>query len=105
MIRFFFYDKLTNIELIKKISDDFTINDGYVMIQNKDNLLENIGDKIINNNLLYGKIVYFNMNIYDVLKKINEINECRNNTKTKYTINSIIANKNVDEKYQSYIIY
>jgi len=105
MIKFFFYDKLTNIELIKKISDDFIIYDGYVMIQNKDDLLENIGNKIINNNLLYGKIVKFNMNLLEVLQKINKICECRDKINKKYTINTIIANKNVDEKYQSYIIY
>ncbi len=103
MISFFFYDKLTNIELIKKISNDFIIYDGYITIQN--NLLESLNEKITNNKFLYGKIVYFNMNLYDVLKRINEINECRNNTKTKYTINTIIANKNIDEKYQTYIIY
>ena len=105
MISFFFYDKLTNIELIKKISNDFIIYDGYVTIQNNDSLLENVREKIINNNILYGKIVYFNMNLYDVLKKINEIYECRIKNKIKYTIKTIIANKNINEKYKTYIIY
>jgi hypothetical protein len=102
MISFFFYDKLTNIDLIKKISNEFTIYDGYVIKHN--NLVEGLKEKLINNKL-YGKIVYFNMNLEDVLKRINEIYECRNKTQTKYTINTIIANKNIDEKYQTYIIY
>ena len=105
MISFFFYDKFTNNELIKKISNDFIIYDGYVIVENTDSLLENVREKIINNNILYGKIVYFNMNLYDVLKKINEINECRTINKIKYTIKTIIANKNINEKYKTYIIY
>ena len=54
MISFFFYNKLTNIELIKKINNNFKIYDGYITIQNYDNennLLE-IDDKSTNNKLL-----------------------------------------------------
>jgi hypothetical protein len=77
MVRFFFYNKLTNIELIKKINENFEIYDGYIIIQNYDivnNLLE-ISDKSLNNNkLLYGKIVNFNMKLDDIIKKLMNLN-------------------------------
>ena len=45
MVLFFFYKNMSNIELIKKINSIFTINDGYVLIENyEDNILT------INNN-------------------------------------------------------
>jgi hypothetical protein len=107
MISFFFYNKLTNIELIKKINNNFKIDDGYILIQNydsKNNLLE-ICDKSINNKLLCGKIVNFNMDLYDILKKINEIEECKFENRIKYTIKTIWANKIGGGKYKTYIIY
>ena len=87
MVLFFFYDKLTNIELIRKINEIFEMNDGYIFINkydNVNNILE-ISDKSINNNiLLHGKIVNFNMNLEDIIIKINEMEECRFKNKLKY---------------------
>ena len=43
MVKFFFYNNLTNVELIKKINNNFEICDGHIIIQNYDlenNLLE-----------------------------------------------------------------
>ena len=92
MVKYFFYNKLTDPELIKKISKKILIYDGYIIIQNYDknnNILE-ISDKTVNNNiLLYGKIVDFDMNIYDVIKKINEIQELSLEHKTKYEFKEI----------------
>ena len=101
MVRFFFYNKLTNIEIINKINNNFEIYDGYIIIQNYDsenNLLE-ISDKSLNNNkILYGKIVDFNMKIDDIIKKINEIDECKLENKIKYTLEEIWTNKTFGEK-------
>lgn len=105
---FFFYDKLTNIELINRINQYFEINDGYILINKYDsvnNILE-ISDKAINNNvLLHGKIINFNMKIEDIIKKINEIEECRFKNKTTYTMETILANKKNGESCKTYIIY
>jgi len=46
-----------------------------------------------NNKLLYGKIVKFIMNLDDIIKKINEIEECRIENRTKYTLTTIWTNK------------
>ena len=108
MVKFFFYNKLTNIELIKKISNNFEISDGYILIENYDidnNILE-ISNKSLNNNkLLYGKIVDFNMKIDDIIKKINEIEECKLENKTNYTLETIWTNKTYGCTYKAYIIY
>ena len=80
MVRFFFYNKLTNLELINKISNNFERYDGYILIKNYDtenNLLEIDEQSSYNNKLLYGKIVNFNMKIDDIINKIEEIEECK----------------------------
>jgi len=108
MVKFFFYDKLTDLELIKKINNNFEIYDGYIVMQNYDienNILE-INNKISKNNkLLYGKIVNFNMKLYDVIKKINEIDECKLENKLKYSLEEILINKTFGGTYKAYIIY
>jgi len=53
---------------------------------------------------LYGKIVDFDMNIYDVIKKINEIQELSLEHKTKYEFKEIWANKTFGGTYKVYII-
>jgi hypothetical protein len=96
MVLFFFYDKLSNPELIKKISESFEITDGYILINTYDsskNILEISDDSINNKTLLHGKIVNFNMKMEDIVSKINEIQECKFKNKTKYTMETILANK------------
>ena len=108
MVLFFFYNKLTNIELIKKINKCFEIKDGYVLINNYDNVnnIINISDKSIDNNiLLKGKIVNFNMKIEDIIIKINEIEECRFKNKITYIMNTIWASKETGGLCKTYIIY
>ena len=107
MVKFFFYNKLTNVELVKRINNNFDIYDGYILIKNYDsenNLLE-IDDTSLNNKLLYGKIVDFNMKLEDVIKKINEIDECKFKNKIIYTLEQIWTNKVFGGTYKAYIIY
>ena len=108
MTLFFFYDKLTNIELIKKIGNCFEMYDGNVLINKYDkiNHIIQISDQSINNNiLLHGKIINFNMKIEDIIIKINEIKECRFKNKMIYTMDTILANKKCGEVCKTYIIY
>jgi len=108
MVRFFFYNKLTNVELIEKISNKFEIYDGYIIIQNYDIENDNleISKKSLNNNkLLYGKIVDFNMNLDNIIKKINEIEDCNFKNKIKYLLEEIWTNKTFGGTYKAYIIY
>ena len=108
MISFFFYNKLTNVELIKKINTRFEICDGFIIVHNYDretHILE-ISDDILNNNkALPGKIVTFNMCLDDIIKKINEIEEVKTTNKIKETVTTIWANKPLGGKCKTYIIY
>lgn len=104
MVNFFFYKKLTNIDLINKINIDFKIEDGSILVQKYDtenNILE-INDNIENNTfLLHGKIVTFNMKFEDVIKKINEMKEIINeNNQELFNLKKISVNKK-----EAYIIY
>jgi formyltetrahydrofolate synthetase len=108
MVKFFFYNKLTNIELIKKININFEIYDGYTIIQNYDienNILEINNKSSKNNKLLYGKIVNFDMTLDDIIKKIYEIDECKLENKIKYSLQEIWTNKTAGGTYKAYIIY
>lgn len=108
MVKIFFYDKLNDVELIRKISNNFTIHDGYIIIKNYDienNILEISSNSNINNKILCGKIVSFNMDIDNILKKINEIEEYKfNNDKIRCSLNIIWANKFFGGLYETYII-
>lgn len=108
MVKFFFYNKLTNVELIKRINNNFEIYDGYILIQNynsEKNLLEISDNSLNNNKLLYGKIVDFNMKLDDIIKKINEIEDCKLENKIKYSLEQIWTNKTFGGAYKAYIIY
>jgi hypothetical protein len=107
MVKFFFYNKFTNIEVIKKITTNFQIFDGYIIIQNYDpenDILEISNNSINNNKLLYGKIVNFYMKFDDIIKKISEIEECKINNKIKYTVKTMWVNKQFGGTYKAYII-
>lgn len=59
---FFFYNKLMNEELIKKINNNYTIEDAYILVENYDYLTNNlkIGNETKNRNtILFGKLVLF----------------------------------------------
>jgi hypothetical protein len=98
MISFFFYNKLKNQELINKIQKDVVIIDGYIKCKE-------INDNEINDNeILYGKIVDFTLNLEDIIKKINIIEECKTN-KTKYTLKKVIGYTMTESTRELYIIY
>lgn len=109
MVLFFFYNQLTNLELIKKINKTFEIYDGYIMIKNYDkenNILEISDKNMYNNTLLYGKMVNFNMTMEDIIAKINQIDECKfKNRNTNYILDTIWANKQTGGVYKANIIY
>jgi hypothetical protein len=107
MVKFFFYNNLTSIEVIKKINNTFEFWDGYIIIQNYDktnNILEISKNRLNNNKLLYGKLVDLNMKMDDIINKINEIEECKLN-KIKYTLETVWVNKVFGGTYKAYIIY
>jgi hypothetical protein len=94
MISFFFYNKLKNPELIYKIQKDVVITDGYIKCK-----------EINDDEILYGKIVDFTLNLEDIIKKINSIEECKT-TKTKYTLKKVIGYTIMTESTRElYIIY
>jgi len=98
-----------NTELIKKINNHYTIQDGYVIVESYNNELSRlkIGEKNENKNtLLKGKIVQFNTMAQDVLEKINEIPECKIQEKIdKYTVEKVWATRHTGGHLQTYIIY
>lgn len=93
IISFFFYNKLKNPELINKIQKDVVITDGYIKCK-----------EINDNKILYGKIVDFTLNLEDIIKKINIIEECKTN-KTKYTLKKVIGYTMTESTRELYIIY
>jgi len=92
MVLFFFHNKLTSKELIDKISSNYKIIDGCIMIQDY-SLIDNkiiIGNHENNNKILQGKLVEFNMSLTDVIYKINSIDECKSNDiNKKYIVKTI----------------
>lgn len=109
MVLFFFYENLTNIELIKKINHHFEIIDGHIYIQNYDkemNVLTINDDITLNDTILHGKIVNFNMKLENILSKIYEMDECKfKNKNDRYTLNTISANGQNGDVYRVNIIY
>lgn len=108
MSLFFFYNKLTNIELIKKISKNFEIIDGYVLVDKYDesNNIIQINNTKNNDVILNGKIVNFlNMKIENIIIKINELEELKDYNRIKYTMETIWATKINGGVCKTYIIY
>ena len=108
MISFFFYNKLTNPEIISKINDNYEISDGVINVQQSNidaNFIE-ISDDPVNNTIqLSGKIVKFDMKIGFIIKKIHESEAIQSANKTKYTIKTIIVTNTLGETCETYIIY
>jgi len=107
MVSFFFYKNFVNTNLIKQISTNFEIDDGYIIVKKYDsenNILE-IDDNE-NNIILYGKIVNFNIKLEEIIKKINDLHEfIKDKNKNKYTLNTVWVNKKSGGLCKSYIIY
>lgn len=108
MVCFFFYDKLTDPELINMINPEFEICSGFVRVNNYDKQTNSlsIDDNSENNKtILWGKIIIFNMTTEDVLLKINNIHECRFVGRNKYTMREILTTNSRGEIKNAYIIY
>jgi glycine cleavage system H lipoate-binding protein len=101
MSTFFFYNNLKNVELIKKINNHFTIEDGYITLESCDPSLKGENE---NENTLKGKIVHFNTTLQDVLEKINDIPECKSEKKDKYRVEKVWVTRN-GSRSEAYIIY
>jgi hypothetical protein len=108
MISFFFYNKLTNPEIISKINDNYEISDGFINVQQSNidaNFIEISNDPANNTIQLNGKIVKFDMKIGFIVKKIHEIEAIQSANKTKYTIQTITATNTLGGTCDTYIIY
>ena len=108
MVLFFFYNKLTNKELIDKISTNYKIIDGSVLVQdyNQSNNKIMVSDSKNNNKIIQGKLVEFNMSLSDIIQKINLIDECKSDEiNKKYIVETIQATCTNNKIHNPYIIY
>jgi hypothetical protein len=107
MVSFFFYNKMSNPDMVKQISPTFDITDGYIIIESYDreNNILTINNKSENNNtILYGKIVDFsNMELEAIVEKLGNTQECKLK-KEKYRLDTIWANKKFGGVCKTYII-
>lgn len=108
MISFFFYDKLTNPDLISKINPVYEISDGFINVKThnaNENSIE-IDDDPANNTIqLSGKIVTFDMRISAIIQKIHELKEIHFENRTKYTLKSVLATNNLGETQETNVIF
>ena len=101
----FVYNKLLNSDLLDRIDNDYIDYPGYVMIENidTDNNISINDEEKLNQTMLKGKIVIFNMSLNEILEKINQIKDCFSKKKTIILkIKSYDSNK---KEYNVYILY
>ena len=105
MVEFFFFNNLKEDSLLKKINQQYIIQDAYIYVKDNKNLNNIIidTDDTKNKDKLIGKYVSFlNMTMDDILKQINGLNI---GTKDKYEIRQIKCYlKNSVEKFVYLII-
>jgi hypothetical protein len=106
---FFFYNNLSDLDLLKRISHTFEVCDGYIIVENYEkqkNILEINENPMKNNTVLNGKIVSFKLKFEDVVAKLCRFDECKfDNKDTKYKIEQLWANKQTGGVCKTYIIY
>jgi len=108
MISFFFYNKLTNPDLISKINPIYEISDASINVKthNATNNSIDIDDDSANNTIqLSGKLVSFDMRISEIIKKIHELEEIHSDNRTKYTLKSVLATNNLGETHTTNILF
>ena len=108
MISFFFYNKLTNLDLISKINPVYEISDGFINVKTHDtnNNSIDIDDDQANNTIqLAGKILIIEMRISEIIKKIHELEEIHSDNRIKYTLKSVLATNNLGETKNTNIIF
>jgi len=102
--RFFFYHKLKNIELVKKLDPQCDCRDGRVLIEDFDEQSGRL--HLGNNTLLSGKLVTFNHSLSTILDKINDIHPMISiDNKPSYEISKILVDQGVFGACEAYIIH
>jgi len=97
---FFFYNNFKNTKLLDKISTDYIITDGYINIKSYTNYILDLKGS---DEQLLGKIVYFNLNVENILEKINKLKNL--DYRDRYIIQKIDVYKLDKSKETAYIIY
>jgi len=102
--RLFFYHKLKNLELVKKLDPHCECRDGCVLVEDFD---EQSGRLRLGNNILIsGKLVTFNHSLSTILDKINEIRPMISiDNKPSYEISKILVDQGVFGSCEAYIIH
>jgi hypothetical protein len=107
MTYFFFYNNLINDELLQKIDIKYEKINGYIYIKEQDNNLNIDIDDLdsFNNIILDGVIINFNLDLVEIVNKINNIEEIRIINKNKYCLKNIIGYNCENKKYSLYVIF
>lgn len=108
MVYFFFYNYLTNIELLNKIHPCHTIKIGYIYITefNKiDNKLILVSKDITQSKKLSGLLVYFELTLEEILQKIENIDEIKYKNRNSYNLEKVNVYMNNQLFTDAYIIY
>lgn len=118
MVYLFFYNIFMCDELIKSIDYKSISNNAYILIEDYDennNIIINNNSKF-NNKILIGKLVNFDMQLKNILEKINNIFEIiqysvvpeykiiKNENNKKYKIDEIFVSTHNNGVIKSYII-
>lgn len=112
MIRFFFYNNLCNLELIRNISPFYQIKYGYTYVKlfdkakNKLTIDDNINE---NTQILQGTLVSFsNLTLSQIIYKLSKIDEIKYKNRDLYKLEKIYVyfeGKDYTDRIESYIIY
>lgn len=93
MSSFFFYRQLKNENLLNLISNYYTIQDAFILVNAYDetnNIIKIEESSNLNNKILKGKYVTFPLySYYEILDKIGAIEEIKNINKQKYKVEKI----------------
>jgi hypothetical protein len=111
MVYFFFYNYLTNIDIIKKVNSFYIIHNAYTYIHSFDKsknnliLLELSNDLSSENIKLPGLLVYFEMSLESVLNRLAKIDEIKYKDRNRYKLDTIIVTLENSTLQKCYIIY
>ena len=110
MTRWFFYKSLVDELLIKKISEQYEINDGIIFVEDYGDsqmgTLRISDDSFKNKKALLGKMVTFKyMSLNDVLTAIHTMRESHIPGKVAYTVDTIQTISGSVKTQTCYIIY
>ena len=86
MTKFFFYDYFKNLNNVNKLNVNYSYNDGIYINTKIDELKENY--------IIQGKIINFDSNFHNILKKINNMNKAIKFSSNKkiYTVEQVFVN-------------